>query len=445
MFVAGELESALRWSAAAIDGGVTTPAALIMTGRILAALGRREASVEAFELGIRRSVDMGNLPLAVVALADLNELEFNVEASLDTLAGAFCKGSSRLTETAFPPPLPPGGELPPLSSFLAGPALLSKATQIVREARDRYQSELAEEERPAIAALPLFSDLSFEGLRALLKCFRVVTVGEGETVIQEGEDGAEAYIVARGELEVQRIVPVEDGEEDSVDGEQEALDATETIVLARLSNGALFGEMALVMRAPRAASVVAVRPSVLLVASRDDLEAVAGEQPEVGIQLAAHCRRRMVSNLQRVSPLLLSVEPEERGALVERFETRVFDKEETLIWEGADPGGLHIIASGEVAILSRDQDSEPVFIATLGPGDTVGETALVLRRKANASVVAVHPTVTLFLPEEEWLSLIQDHSGVLLGLYMLSVQRDIETSSVLVTAPVHAADDLILL
>jgi cAMP-dependent protein kinase regulator len=70
---------------------------------------------------------------------------------------------------------------------------------------------------------------------------------------------------------------------------------------------------------------------------------------------------------------------------------------------------------------------------------------LVLRRKANASVVAVHPTVTLFLPEEEWLSLIQDHSGVLLGLYMLSVQRDIETSSVLVTAPVHAADDLILL
>ena len=41
-----------------------------------------------------------------------------------------------------------------------------------------------------------------------------------------------------------------------------------------------------------------------------------------------------------------------------------------------------------------------MVLATLPAGETVGEVALVLRRKANADVIAVHPTVTLFLPRK---------------------------------------------
>ena len=54
------------------------------------------------------------------------------------------------------------------------------------------------------------------------------------------------------------------------------------IVLARLVSGALFGEMALLSRAPRAASVVATRPSILLVAKRDALEAAPSSGPRSG-------------------------------------------------------------------------------------------------------------------------------------------------------------------
>src|SRR5262249_9190118 len=137
------------------------------------------------------------------------------------------------------------------------------------------------------------------------------------------------------------------------------LDATEhlpsqPVVLARLTNGALFGEMALLSRAPRAAHVVACRPSILLVAKRDALEAVAEKRPDVGVELAAHCRRRMVANLVRTSPVLVSVEPTERTALVERFETRVFEKGEKLITEGDEPPGLHLIASGEVTVVGHE-------------------------------------------------------------------------------------------
>src|SRR5690606_11597684 len=112
---------------------------------------------------------------------------------------------------------------------------------------------------------------------------------------------------------------------------------------------------------------------------------VAEKRPEVGIELAAHCRRRMVANLVRTSKVLLSVPPEERPALVERFETKVFEKGEKIIEEGKEATGLHLIASGEVAVMAHEQEGGEAFvIATLGAGECVGEVALVLRRKANA-------------------------------------------------------------
>jgi cAMP-dependent protein kinase regulator len=425
LLLAGEREAALRWSAAVVQQDASVPSALILTCRLLADAGRTEAAVEGFELGVKRAIDTGNLPLAVAAVGDLKALGQDVSRHLDEIAGAFCLKSPRLSDDATPPPppLPHDENFQPLSSFLSGPALLSKATEIIHEASKDYESQA--ESELLIAPLSLFSSLERDGLRALIGCFEMITVPAGKAVISEGEEGAEAYIVARGELEVRR----KDGE----DGR--------TITLARLTNGALFGEMALLSRAPRAASVVANRPSIILVARREALEAVAEKRPDVGVELAAHCRRRMVANLVRTSKVLLSVAPQERPALVERFETKVFEKGDKLIVDGKDTTGLHLLASGEVAVIGREEGGENFVIATLGVGETVGEVALVLRRKANADVVAVHPTVTLHLPKEDFLGLIRDHSAILAGLYLCAVERDDETASVLAGSTVALAED----
>jgi cAMP-dependent protein kinase regulator len=324
----------------------------------------------------------------------------------------------------------------PLSSFLAGPALLSKATGIIHRARQEY--ELLDPAEPTLLApVPLFSQLAKAGLRALIAAFEMITVPAGAVVIEEGQEGAEAYIVARGELEVRRRPAEHDRLAD--DGGPDSAHIT----LARLTNGALFGEMALLSRAPRGASVVACRPSILLVARREALEEVADVQPQVGVELAAHCRRRMVTNLVRTSPVLIAVNPQERPALVERFETRVFEKGDKLLEAGKEASGLHLIASGEVAVVGQD-GGESFIISTLGAGEVVGEVALVLRRKANADVVAVHPTVTLHLPREDFLALIADHPAILVGLYSLAIQRDEETSSVLSTSTTSLAEDYVL-
>jgi CRP-like cAMP-binding protein len=457
LLLAGEREAALRWSAATVEKDPQTASALILTSRLLAEAGRSEAATEGFELGIKRAIDAGNLPIAVAAVGDLRGLGADIRGYLDTIADAFCKGSPRVSDPAAlpPPPLPdPGQDFQPLSSFLSGPLLLSKATQIIHEARQLYEN-LEESAAPLIAPIALFGQLEREGLRALIGAFDMITVPAGAVVIAEGEEGAEAYIVARGELEVRR--QQREAEPMSVmsletagalpggsSGASAEVSGGGELTLARLTNGALFGEMALLSRAPRAASVVACRPSILLVATREALEAVAAERPEVGFELAAHCRRRMVANLVRTSPVLIGVAPGERPALVERFETRIFEKADKLISAGEDTSGLFLIASGEVAVVG-DDGGEPFVISTLGTGDVVGEVALVLRRKANADVIAVHPTVTLHLPREDFLTLIQEHPAILLSLYSLAIRRDEETSTVLANVTTSVADDYILI
>jgi CRP-like cAMP-binding protein len=430
LLLAEEVEAALRWSAAVVERDPSNPGAVVITCRLLQQLGRTEAAVEGFGLAVRISIDAGNLPLAVAAIGDLRAMSENVDEHLDTLAAAFCQGSPRIQEAATPPPpLPHFQDFQPLSSFLTGPALTSKATQILHAATEGY-GEASGSELPLVAPIPLFSTLPKEALRDLVGAFEMITVKSGQAVITEGEEGAEAYIVARGELEVSRRHLDEDG--------------APPVVLARLSSGALFGEMALLSRAPRAANVIASRASILLVAKRDALEEVASRRPIVGIELAAHCRRRMVANLAKTSPVLVSVPPEERAMLVERFQTRIFEKGDKIVSVGEEAQGLHLVASGEVAVVVQEGD-EPMVLATLTPGDTVGEVALVLRRKANADVTAVHPTVTLFLPRDEFLSLITDHPGILHGLYMSAVRRDDETTQALDSAPAAVADDYVLL
>jgi CRP-like cAMP-binding protein len=426
--LANEKDTALRWAAAIVAADPAMASGLLLTGRLLADLGRLEGAREALEICVARAIDAGQLPLAVAACSDLRTLGADASKHFDAIADAFAAGSPRLGDGGgHPPKLPHADDFHPLASVLTGPALLGKATEVVHDARRALEEAVATRAAPpTIAPQPLFSSIGREGLRAMIEVFEVSTVPQGTIVIEEGTGGAEAYIVARGELEVKRTM--ENGA---------------PLLLARLTGGALFGEMALLSRAPRAASVVACRPSIVLLGRKDALDAVAEREPEVAIELASHCRRRMVQNLVRTSPILSAVRAEERPALVERFETRVYEKGEKLISEGSNATGLHLIASGEVAVI-RDEGHESFVLATLGPGDIVGEVALVLRRPSSADVVAVHPTVTLHLATEKFMSLIREHPTILAELYDLAVKRDDETRSIVAQEATNA-DEYVLI
>jgi CRP-like cAMP-binding protein len=430
LLLAGETDAAMRWAAAVLEKA-PSPGALLVTCRLLDQMGRTRAAAEGLRHAVQLSVDRGDLPLAVAAIDDLRALGNNVDEHLDAVAAAFCRGSVRLRRGDGPPVFPsiPANDfVQPLSPFLAGPALASKATRIVQDARHAYDDAVGAE-LPRIMPLPLFSSLAKEALRDILGAFHAVTVPSGHRVIMEGDEGSEAYVVVRGEVEISRRAAHGDNKF--------------TLALARLGGGAFFGEMALLSLMASPASATATRPSILLCAKREALVDVAASRPEIAGQLAAHCRRNSLANLGWTSQVVAAVPPVERATLVERLEMRLFEKGDLLVRSGEESPGLHLVVSGEVAIVAREW-GERVLLATLGPGETVGEMELVLCRQPFADAVATGPAATLFLSRNEYASLVQDHPAILHGLYAIAVQRQAETTFALKSGSAVVADDWLL-
>jgi CRP-like cAMP-binding protein len=430
--LAGDHASALRLAAAVLARDSESASAFIQTARFLTELNAAADPIaKAFEAGAARAIASGNMALAVVAAQELARLGQApaCEKILDAVAITFALGGARLSteHDALPPPLSQTAATP----FVSLPETLSEAPLLEKV----YEILAAAASAPVQAAtpivpIPFFSALSRADLRAVLGSFQVMFAAENAPVLSEGAEGAEAYIVAYGELEVRK---------GSFLGGADDAEAT----IGRLTRGALFGEMALLARAPRVASVVAVRPSILLMAQRTALEAVAQRRSNVAAELAAYCRRRMMANLVQTSPLLLAIPAAERAMVVERFKMRIFEKSDTIIVQDAESDGVHLIASGEVAVMRRDGD-ESLVLSTLRSGHVIGEVALVLRRKASAHVVAVHPTITLHLPQQDFMSMVKEHPDVLHGLYLLAVERDLETSLAIANSTMLVGDDVLL-
>jgi len=69
------------------------------------------------------------------------------------------------------------------------------------------------------------------------------------------------------------------------------------------------------------------------------------------------------------------------------FETRTFQKGQTIVAEGAPGDAAYIIISGACEVRKR-VDGKEQLIRTLGPGDVFGETAIFFSQPRSASVVA---------------------------------------------------------
>lgn len=114
-----------------------------------------------------------------------------------------------------------------------------------------------------IARVPLFARLDAAGIAEIMRYLRAQTVPSGTVIVRRGEQAESMFFVADGEVEVE-------------------IDTTHHL---RLADGGFFGEVALLRRSTRLATVRATRPTKLLVLDAADLQALMERNPEVGLHL----------------------------------------------------------------------------------------------------------------------------------------------------------------
>jgi cAMP-dependent protein kinase regulator len=407
-------DEAVRVALAIVEKEPLRLSAASLLVQLLVDAGRKTVAADAAEKLVDAFVRRGDLPAATAAAFQADRAGGDGDDLRKAIAAAFGKGSKRAANVSpTPPPLPIHPAPDPTLAALSGDALLERAEKALMKlvsARDPLP-------HGQVPALPLFSSLEPAALERLLAAFEQRDLGVDERAIGQGEEGREAFVVVHGVLRAERAAT--SGREDG------------PTLLAVLGPGAIFGEMALVSDAPRAASVVAQDPSTVLVASRVALEAIAATEPVIGKELGSFCRSRMIANVIRTSALLRAIPADERERVMSLFETRTFQEGDVLFREGGEPDGLYLLASGGVRVLASDPGGgEDVVVADLGPGDVVGEISIVLRRPATGTVVATYPTVALELSRESFQDAIRQHPSVLTELYQLATARHDELRTV---------------
>jgi CPA1 family monovalent cation:H+ antiporter len=163
---------------------------------------------------------------------------------------------------------------------MAGEGLLSPELlrNLVGELRTRLESfeaipplDLGLDVDMLIRNVPLLGELD-EAARADLKPLLVPRLAlPGERIIRRGERGDAMYFIASGAVEVQRP-------EDEV---------------VRLGTGEFFGEMALIMRRPRVADVVALGYCRLLMLPRDAFREFLRSHPQLMQQVRRSAEERL--------------------------------------------------------------------------------------------------------------------------------------------------------
>lgn len=118
--------------------------------------------------------------------------------------------------------------------------------------------------------------------------------------------------------------------------------------------------------------------------------------------------------------LFSTLSKKELQTLAKSSQERSYSAGKTLFSQGDTGVGLYIIKSGKVRIVQAgNPDRAEEELAIVGPGDVLGEMALLDDLPRSATVVAVEDVTALLLPVWEFRGVLQNHPDI--AVKMLAV------------------------
>lgn len=256
---------------------------------------------------------------------------------------------------------------------------IARTSVALTRARSRAVAEREQRERIALLARVRFlAGLPGPTLAALASHLQIERAAAGETVITAGSVGDRFYLVRSGRL--QAVAP---------DG----------AVLSQIAPGQGFGELALLDRTPRTATVVALEPSELWSLDSSHFQRWVRDRVEIAARIRADQRERQAL---AALPFFRDLDGGELDRIATRLQTRRFEPGDVVIQAGEQGGAYYVIREGEANVALPDGS----YVRTLRPGDGFGELALIFGVPRTATVTAKGGLVVGVMGRQDFAALV---------------------------------------
>lgn len=273
------------------------------------------------------------------------------------------------------------------------------------EALSREFQATHQDHRGLLRRMPLFATMDEAEIDLLLSRLRVEQYSPGQAIIRQGERGDRFYIVKRGHVEVTA---------------RDERGVSE--VVNQLDRGDYFGELALLRDAPRNATCRATLPTEALSLSRQDFDRLVKARFALREKVDRSISR---ADLLRRMPLFAELDALQIQLIAAQLHEEMYEAGAVITRQGEIGETFYIIESGRVQV-TVVQDGEQSVIAERGPGEYVGEIALLLKTPRTATVRALMPTRMLTLHSGDFERLVTKHLYVSRGFEREASRRMID-------------------
>jgi len=232
----------------------------------------------------------------------------------------------------------------------------------------------------------VFEHLAPRELDPLVMAFERSTSQADEVVIEQGDSGDYFYILEQGRCSFK------------VNG---------VVVGEASQSGSSFGELALLYTAPRAATVTALdTPTKFFRVDQTTFRYILQNQTVEG--------SKTKTDLLRKTPFLADLGDEELNQLTAAMTPHPFSKGDFLVKKGEKGDFFYIIQEGNLKVTDIQVGDTKYEDVKLGPGDYVGERALVTGEPRAANVKCTTDGLSFYIDKETFETVLGKLSDVIL-------------------------------
>lgn len=363
LFSAGKFTEALATYDKIAEYGERDPRVYLRMGDIARKIGDDAVAIERYKAAAESFIKLGFVIKAIAVckvILNIDPSRQEIHERLAQLHGARPGAAAPKMEQATPEP----------PSAPEGPAVY-EPEQAPAPSSDEPEFMEADLELVKLPKTPLFSDFNEIEFLDVVRKVNAFDIQPGEYLFREGEAGDSIYVIAEGSVDV--IGNARDGAK---------------VQLARLTEGAIFGEVAFFLNSRRTTDVVAVAATTILELKKSDLKETINDHPRVEEILFEFYKERVADKLMALCDIFRPMSAADRKEILTRVKLVRMLRESVIMTEGERGETMYLIKVGRVSVWVKDKSGNEKKAADLSEGDFFGEIALATTKPRVATVRA---------------------------------------------------------